>query len=111
MKNREKCLEYQKEYNKSNFYKIQKYYSNYWNENKDELLMKRKDYEKNNRWQMYDMRTKWYSKNIKGKRFQQLQIKSVWHTQYKESEEKQASSEPKQENRFSYTDQIIVRFD
>ena len=81
-KNKEKALEYQKEYNKNNFYKIQKYYSNYWSENKDELLMKRKEYEKNNRWRMHDMRKKWYEDKIKGK----VHNQSLHVKQYKTKE-------------------------
>lgn len=59
-KNREKVLEYQKEYYKNHYYKISDYNSNYWRENKHKLLLKRKQYEADNYLKLYEMRSKWY---------------------------------------------------
>lgn len=60
MKNREKCLEYQKEYNKSNQSEIQSYNSFYWQTNRRLLTKKRQKYEMENYDRLSELRSEWY---------------------------------------------------
>ena len=108
-KNREKVLEYQKEYNKNHYYKISDYNSNYWKENKYQLLLKRKQYEANNYLRLYEMRNKWYLKKKEDEYFS-IHSSTVKRTGPKKPNYLRQSL-TKSDSPIKIVENVIVRFD